>query len=700
MGALKVGDVVTAWDATPTEVTGVYPQGKLPIYKVTFWDGRSVETCGEHLWQSFYVNTSVNQRWKIRNTLELKRLVEMPNPRVYVPLIEAEDGPDIELPMDPYTLGVILGDGSTMCGVNVTKMDDFIFDKLEAVFPAGLSWSVYNEKTRAIVSDGKHGNHPYRRALKDLGLMGKQAWLKFIPEEYLLNPSRRQRLALLQGLMDTDGTANTLETGGAISFCSTSLELAEGVQYLVRSLGGIASISRRQTQYTHNGVKKLGRKAWEVNIRHKKPSELFTLPRKKERTNDDNQYAKELKLRVRSVEYIGDKEAQCISVSHPDRLYVANEFIVTHNTFCALAAIATIGLRTVVIVKAQFLEKWVDDVHKTYDLEPEDVIVIRGSSQLQALLMMAKNDELESKFVVVSNKTIQNWLKLYERFRDGTFALGYEAVPEEFFAVLKAGVRLIDEVHMDFHLNFKIDTYTNVQKSISLSATLIADDDFLANMYRMTYPLDTRFAGLPYDKYVHCNAVMYQLKDRFKIKGTDPATGKYSHNYFEQQILKYPLVASNYMELIDKTLKSTWYHPDNYQPGDRVLILCASIDFCSVLTAFLKKRYPHLDVRRYVEDDPYENLLEPDIRVSTMLSAGTGHDIPALTSTLLTTAMRTSGGNIQGLGRLRKIEGRRTMFDYFVCEDLDKQVEYHEQKVKLLESRALTLNTRYTGVQI
>lgn len=370
------------------------------------------------------------------------------------------------------------------------------------------------------------------------------------------------------------------------------------------------------------------------------------------------------------------------------------------KSYCAMAAASIIGARMVIIVKAQFLEKWVDDVHKTYELELEDVLLVRGSSQLQALLAIAKSGALESKIIIMSNKTIQNWLKLYERHRHETSLLGYEAFPHELFEVLEAGLRLIDEVHMDFHLNFKIDLYTNVEKSISLSATLIADDDFLSNMYRMTYPMETRFKGLPYDKYVHCLAVLYSLKDQFKIKGKDPATGKYSHNYYEQQILKYPLIASNYLELIDKTIKASYLLPEDYKPGDRLLILCASIDFCSVLTDFLKKRYPHLDVRRYVEDDPYENLLEPDIRVSTMLSAGTGHDIAELTTVLMPLAMRTSGGNIQGLGRLRKLPGRKLKFWYFCCESIDKQMEYHEQKVEILKTRALTLNTWNTGVQI
>lgn len=363
------------------------------------------------------------------------------------------------------------------------------------------------------------------------------------------------------------------------------------------------------------------------------------------------------------------------------------------KSYCAMRIASIIGVRMAIVVKAQFMDKWVDDVHKTYDIQIEDLMVIRGSSQLQALLMMAKAGDLESKIVLISNKTLQNWLKLYERFRGETLGMGYDCVPEDLYATLRAGFRLIDEVHMDFHLNFKMDLYTNIQKSLSLSATLISDDPFISKMYEMTYPPTTRFKGLAYHKYVKATAVFYRLRYPDRIRAKDPATGMYSHNYYERNLLKNELLASNYMEMLNKVVVDL-YRVD-YQPGDRCLILCASIDFCSILTAFLKKKYPKLNVNRFVEDDPYENLIESDMCVTTMGSGGTGHDIPMLTTVIMEVALKTSAGNIQGFGRLRDLPGRVTRFGYLACQDIDKQMEYHQQKSVLLEERALEYGSMF-----
>ena len=87
MGDIKLGDVITAWDGTPTTVTGVYPQGELPAYRVTMWDGRYVDVCGEHLWKCFAIDNQPHKRWGVRTTLEMLRFISRTNPRVYLPRI-------------------------------------------------------------------------------------------------------------------------------------------------------------------------------------------------------------------------------------------------------------------------------------------------------------------------------------------------------------------------------------------------------------------------------------------------------------------------------------------------------------------------------------------------------------------------------------------------------------------------------------
>jgi hypothetical protein len=253
---------------------------------------------------------------------------------------------------------------------------------------------------------------------------------------------------------------------------------------------------------------------------------------------------------------------------------------------------------------------------------------------------------------------------------------------------LQIGTRIIDEVHLDFHLNFKIDLYSHVERSISLSATLKADDPFLTRMYEVAYPRGMRYAGQPYNKYVNSYAWLYQVWDPKKIRTTEWGSTSYSHHAFEKSIMKLPNYLDDYLEMITAAVRDMYTR--TYEKGDRCLVYCAGVQTCTIVKDHLKAAFPSMDVRRYVEDDPYEDVLQADISVSTLLSAGTGLDIPMLTSVVLTTAISSSQSNIQGFGRLREIKDRSLRFAYFVCTDIPKHLEYHLRKKMLLSSMAKT----------
>jgi intein/homing endonuclease len=691
MGDIREGQMVTAWDGTPAEVIGVFPQGEQDVYKVTFADGRYTFAGPEHLWKVYYINTVINRRWRVVDTMEMKRLISMPNPRVYVPLCKSEIGDDISVPLDPYVLGVILGDGGiSNNSVIITKLDKDLFENVAARLPEDVELVRANFKSMRITGKN-HGRNSIIKTLRTLNLMGLRSWEKFIPEHYL-NGSTKQRLELLQGLMDTDGTSNTRETGGAISYNSTSHDLAKGVQYLVRSLGGIASISERNTQYTHKDELKDGRVSYDVNIRYHTPSEIFTIERKKSRTNDDNQYAKDLKLRVMSVEPAGRDQTQCISINHPDQLYITDDFIVTHNTFCAMKAAARLGKRMAIIIKPGYIDKWIEDVKKICGIERDDITVVQGSAQVMNLMARAEAGLITEKVIIFSNRTLQNLFSLYEERGRLMLEQGYAFYPHELFPKLKVGLRLIDEVHQDFHLNFKLDLYTHVAHSISLSATLKSDDAFMNRMYEMTYPREDRYAGLAYDKYVTAFSWMYSVRRPELLRASEHGSMTYSHHAFEKSVIRQPAVLDSFLDMVH-TIVQRFYLADDYKPGDRCLVYCASIDMCTRVVDHLKALIKDKDIRRYVEDDPYENLMDAEICVSTLLSAGTGHDIAQLTTVILTTNVLSHQSNVQGFGRLRKIPNRKMRFIYTNCTDVPKHLEYHEKKRELLRMIALDYNT-------
>jgi hypothetical protein len=346
MGDIAVGQELQMPDGSSAPVLGVYPQGKMPLFKVTFVDGRSTKVTSDHVWTVF------SHRWgksgtrgkKDVTTAELTSILEECDQRnnkpwysIFVPTVVHPSIPDADLPIHPYLLGCLLGDGGISgCDVKFTSKDSEIIEHCSTLLKHhnqqlkqindGYDWCVVNDASHT----GSHLSHSVRRELSRLSLMGLKSHEKFIPKCYMENVSKQQKIDLLAGLLDTDGTVGQTKN---VSFCSVSEQLAKDVQYLIRSLGGKATITTRTPFYKDAaGNTVMGRVAFNVSIRYPAPRELFKLPRKRDVLSQNNtQYSNE-GVRVVSVERVEDGEAQCILVGHPDHLYITDEFVVTHNT--------------------------------------------------------------------------------------------------------------------------------------------------------------------------------------------------------------------------------------------------------------------------------------------------------------------------------------------------------------------------------
>lgn len=200
-------------------------------------------------------------------------------------------------------------------------------------------WTVEQSVGLAEKAPRVYPSHPVKAALRSLGLEGLLSHEKFVPDDYMQG-SVEQRLALLQGLLDTDGGVEN--TGTKASFTSTSERLARQVQEIAWSLGAIASIKDRVTSYTGtDGVKRQGRRSWRVSIRAHDISAFFSLPHK---VAACRAAAVDRRLAIRSITSVGRKAMQCISVGHVDRLYVTDGYVVTHNT-TLVTFLASMALR-------------------------------------------------------------------------------------------------------------------------------------------------------------------------------------------------------------------------------------------------------------------------------------------------------------------------------------------------------------------
>lgn len=381
MGSLQVGDFVIGRGGRPTQVTGVYSQGERPIYRLTMTDGASVEADAEHLWS---VNSPVRKaRGLPERTLTTTQLAAdlrdaAGNLKHYLPMVEPVQWAERELPLDPYTLGALLGDGCFVHSVTVTSEDELV---VALPLPAGVEARMAERltpqvSTSRLVTAGQWTPNPLKDALRELGLHGKSGREKFIPPEYLLG-SPTQRLALLQGLLDTDGHA-----GVVVEYSSVSERLARGVVELVQSLGGTARIRQKATSHTYGGEKKAGT-TWRVTLKLPPALEPFRLSSKRAAYRRPTKYPPT--RGIKQIEFVGYKPAQCIAVAAPDHLYVTEGYIVTHNTLQTLAHLlkekeeGRADLPTLVIAPTSVIGNWQAEAAKfTPDLR---VLLLHGKDR-------------------------------------------------------------------------------------------------------------------------------------------------------------------------------------------------------------------------------------------------------------------------------------------------------------------------------
>lgn len=323
MGDLRVGDRLASVDGRASEVVAIHPQGVKQVYRVAFADGASAECCADHLWRVHCAHWP--ERWRVIDTAELARLlgVKRYENRLSVETFDGEFGTDAGLPLDPYVLGCLLGDGGCTQSPKLTSADAEIVERFRSrlparhdIIPVRSARYGYEVCENGSGERAMPGANRVAAAMRQLGLHGLRSHEKFIPECYL-SASRTARLELLRGLLDTDGWA---QDGCVVQVSTSSRALADGIWTLARSLGAV--VRRRTKRTTH-------RDAHILTISHKDPASLFALPRKSEAVAR----RKSVRATIKSVMPSRETECQCITVSHPSHLYVTDDFVVTHNSY-------------------------------------------------------------------------------------------------------------------------------------------------------------------------------------------------------------------------------------------------------------------------------------------------------------------------------------------------------------------------------
>lgn len=370
MGDLKVGDKILGVNSDIQTVIGIFPQGEIDCYKVTFTDGTSTECSKDHLW-TVHLEKGGERVLTIKE-MEEKGLRRIPKKGFYgsgqhksyglwrfaLPILEKPiEFNSRKVSIDPYTLGVLLGDGCFSNGsVTIANPEIDIINGI--VLPKGMKKTLKKQISKAIeicLVTTEYYN-PLKRALKFYGLLGKHSYEKFIPKEYLINDIQT-RIEILRGLMDTDGTVSK---HGAVSFEVTSLQLVKDVKFLATSLGCKCYNIRTKKSYIG---KVRHRDCYRLSITIPKGLNVFKHCKQKIERSSLKERRYLTRKFFKKIEYVGKKQMQCISVSNENNLYLCDDFIPTHNTISTIFYAEMLDLFPCMVVcpasvKSGWLREW------------------------------------------------------------------------------------------------------------------------------------------------------------------------------------------------------------------------------------------------------------------------------------------------------------------------------------------------------
>ncbi len=434
MGSLKPGDAVISSNGNPTLVTGVYPQGTKKVYRLTMTDGASALACAEHLWA---VRTMEDKRrHKPLRILQTQEMIgnfrRNHQYRYEVPLLSAPvQWSRREVSLEPYSLGLLLGDGciTGKTSPSFSTSDTELVSSLELSL-AGMNLSFRRKSSIDYVitnpAAGRGGvivRNPLTQALRGLQLSGTHSATKFIPEDYLYN-SPEIRLAVLQGLLDTDGGPVT-QAGRTcrIQYTTTSHQLRDDVLFLVRSLGGVAHWRRREAEGRKPGFAN-GREvpyrhdAYVIDIRLPQGLEPFRLTRKAAIYHEHGG-GRPMRF-IKNIEPVGEYGTQCISVAAPDALYVTDDFILTHNTLADAFIILDEAQNTTSEQMKMFLTRigFGSKAVITGDVTQIDLPTGKRSGLVEAERVLSKVEDIDFIYFtekdVVRHRLVQMIIRAYE----------------------------------------------------------------------------------------------------------------------------------------------------------------------------------------------------------------------------------------------------------------------------------------------
>ena len=706
MGDLTVGDYAFDENGKPTKIIDIFELGERDIYELTFNDGRKARCTEDHMWL-------VQDRYGVEHCVILKDLInnykvyrdsitkkhKNRDPWVYnykIPVCKEVMYPSQYIPIDPWVLGCFIGNGCLRERVlTISSGTPEIPEKIGEIYGFTVKKNSSHNYSYTFHLNGKPIlTSKFFEGLPEM--LGKYSYQKYIPDRYLYN-TPEIRLGVLQGLMDTDGSISEQQVKHGkkyqIMFTTTSDTLAKHVQYLLYSLGYSASvIVDERDKYTVGHCNTLP-----FRIPNSCKHKLFRLKRKLDvalRARDVWQKRDFGHLIIKDIQKLPFKEqSRCIKVENPSELYLTENFIVTHNTYCAGTAACIHGVKTLIIVHRDNLRsQWLKSLYNMNGLTADYTYEITSSDELYDIAY--GNIELDYDVYLMTHATFRagvRRIKSLEKIGDITKNLGI-------------GLKIIDEAHLEFRDTLLMDFCFNVKRNLYLTATDA----------RSAKDENTIF------KHVFSHATFYKpsalLSDSLPKKWVEYISVSVN-THVKKAVYQYRIIGGRGMNAAvygkwvikqDKTkqhfkccrdiLKLVYVN----DPHAKVLIFMPLIELCEEAAYFFRKELNYdesfdydLNIKTINSSNSKrenEDNKRADVIVTTIGSCGTGTDIPGITTIISCSPFVSRVTALQTFGRIRYCGKVCQYYDIF---DQSVPMDFFWLKSRRKKLKSLALNVKH-----
>lgn len=654
MGDLVPGDIIFDRTGNTTIVTDIFEQGMKDVYKITFEDGRTAECCKDHLWS---VKTSqYGFSYKIMNTLEIfDDLMEYQH--LYIPRCQPVQYNKKYLPIDPYALGVLLSICRLTAGfLTLTTNNIKVIQKFADIMGYDYRLDMLRDSTYVFMKKGTNEMVTTQDAVYPLYENITMLSNMSIPDLYKTS-AVEDRIQLIHGLFDASSISRKDILSYNIAYYSSSIQLVEDIQYILFSLGISSKIKTNvKGDMIYNYIHKL-----EMCIKHYDYEKIYTTESK----NLLKPLQKLEGLKIVSIDIARRQPCRCIKVDNDEHLYLTENFIVTHNTFCASVGLCNRRVKTLIIVhRSSLAEQWIASLINMTGMSSRDIRML----STEDMYMAAHNKhDFDNDIYIMTHQAFRMALKRIDDIK----------LSKKIFTNLHIGMKIIDEAHLEFKNTLMIDFITNIDKSLYLTATDGRSDKDQNSIFKHVFA-NTLFYkpsllytenGEPrkWVEYVYvaistnCSRGIYEHRVDSGLRGMNAATyGRWV--IMRDKTQQHFKVCCEILRMI--------YEQDEQA---KVFLFMPLIELCTEMAHYIRMTLNNdesfgleLNVKTIHSKNTKsenENAKRADVIVSTIMSTGTGTDVKGITDIICCSPFSSKITCKQVFGRIRYCGKKCHYFD-------------------------------------